>query len=326
KGAYQLPATPRLRLESQATGGQAVLTVSPDSARPVKAVRFYATADAHALTAFWRTIPVVPHGKEWRATVPTLDAKDPLFAYADVIYETPEAYRKIPTNPGVGRSETYALSTAVLALNGAELAAAGVRPDRAPRPDDRRRGQRLAGLVPPELGKPRPLGRDHSQSERPALARPSGRPSGLRDQPGDDTVVYVSVTRNAWGAFGAGTGEYVATVPLKANGDWVAVNLGSKISSRSTPRGRNPEGLVDAHGPQPERTRLVMKDGVKTSLPSGDWKNAATIRVRQLRWVGGQYQGDAPAAPELSDAERTKAFNDAIKASLEQEKKDRDGR
>jgi len=70
----------------------------------------------------------------------------------------------------------------------------------------------------------------------------------------------------------------------------------------------------------------VMKDGVKTSLPSGDWKNAATIRVRQLRWVGGQYQGDAPAAPELSDAERTKAFNDAIKASLEQEKKDRDGR
>lgn len=70
----------------------------------------------------------------------------------------------------------------------------------------------------------------------------------------------------------------------------------------------------------------VVKDGAKTALPSVAWKNAADIRVRQLSWVGGRYEGDAPSALELSDNERTKAFNEAIKASLEQEKKDRDGR
>jgi hypothetical protein len=69
----------------------------------------------------------------------------------------------------------------------------------------------------------------------------------------------------------------------------------------------------------------TVKDGAKAELPSIAWKNAAAIRIRQLRWVGGEYQGDAPVAPELTEADRTKAFNDSIKASLEQEAKDRAG-
>lgn len=328
KGAYQLPATPQLRWENRMAGGQgALFTVTPDPAHPVKAVRVYATADAHALTAFWRTIPVVPQGKEWRATVPTLDAKDPLFAYADVIYETPEAYRKVPTNPGVGRSETYALSTAVLALNGAELAAAGVRPTarRDRMIDDGANGWQDWFRL--NWGNPDHWVATTRKVKDPLWRGPQGARLAFEINPANDTVVYVSVTRNAWGAFGAGTGEYVATVPLKANGGWVAVNLGVEDfqpvvkTSLPDPKGAQPlkdwSTLTDL---SLSGHASVMKDG------SGDWKNAATIRVRQLRWVGGQYQGDAPAAPELSDAERTKAFNDAIKASLEQEKKDRDGR
>jgi hypothetical protein len=66
-----------------------------------------------------------------------------------------------------------------------------------------------------------------------------------------------------------------------------------------------------------------VKEGVKSELPSIAWKNASAIRIRHLRWVGGQYHGDAPFAPELTETERTKAFNDAIRASLEQEAKDR---
>ena len=107
----------------------------------------------------------------------------------------------------------------------------------------------------------------------------------------------------------------------------VAVNLGVEDFHPVDPKGATPlkdwstltELSLQGHV-------SVIKDGAKVALPSVDWKKAASIRIRQLRWVGGQYQGATPAAPELSDAERTKAFNDAIKASLEQERRDRDGR
>lgn len=327
KGALQLPATPQLRWQPASSDGHAVFTVTPDPSRPVKAVRVYATADAHALTAFWRTVPTTPTETGWQAIIPTLAAKDPLFVYADVAYETPEAYRKIPTNPGVGRSETYALSTAVLALNATQLAEGGVRPSA-------RRDRMIdAGATGWQdwfrlnWGNPTLWTATTRKIKDPLWRGPQGARLAFEINPANDTVLYVSVTRNAWGAFGAGSGEHVATVPLKANGGWVAVNLGVADFQPIDPKGAQPlkdwstltELSLQAHA-------TVVKDGVKTSLPSLAWKNAAAIRVRQLRWVGGDYQGDAPSAPELSDAERTKAFNDAINASLEQEKKDRDGR
>ena len=327
KGAYQLPATPRLRLDDQADEGRASFTVSPEAGRVVKAVRVYATADPHALTAFWRTIPARPAGQDWRATVPVLDSRDPLFVYADVLYETPEAYRKIPTNPGVGRSDTFALSTRILTLTGAELAAKGVRPSarRDRMIDDGAHG--WADWFRLNWGNPTLWTATTRKVKDPLWRGPHGARLAFEINPGNDTTLYVTVTRNAWGAFGSGTGEYVATVPLKANGGWVAVELGIGDFQPTDPKGASPlkdwstltELSLHGHA-------TVVKDGAKVDLPSLAWKNATKIQVRQLRWVGGQYQGDTPTAPELTEAERTQAFNDAIKASLEQERKDRDGR
>lgn len=327
KGAYQLPATPGLRLEAHAANGQAVFSVTPEPGRPVKAVRVYATADAHALTAFWRTVPTAPAGQAWQATVPVLANQDPLFVYADVSYETPASYRKIPTNPGVGQSEVFSLSSPVLALTGPQLAATGVRPSA--------RRDRMIDVGATgwqdwfrlNWGNPTLWTATTRKIKDPLWRGPQGARLAFEINPANDTVLYVSVTRNAWGAFGAGSGDYLATVPLKTNGGWVAVNLGVEDFQPLDPKGAQPlkdwstltELSFQAHA-------TVVKDGVKTSLPSLAWKNAAAIRVRQLRWVGGDYQGDAPSAPELSDAERTKAFDEAIKASLEQEKKDQDGR
>ncbi|MEY4854877.1 MAG: hypothetical protein RIR32_1553 [Verrucomicrobiota bacterium] len=327
KSAYQLPTTPQLRLESQAANGQAVFTVTTEAGRAVKAVRVYATADAHALTAFWRTVPTTAVGKSWQATVPVLDAKDPLFVYADVSYETPEAYRKVATNPGVGRSETFALSSRVLVLTGAQLAEAGVKPS-AQRDRSIDNGvQGWQDWFRLNWGNPDHWVATTRKVKDPLWRGPQGARLAFEINPANDTVLYVSMTRNAWGAFGAGTGEYVATVPLKANGGWVTVNLGVEdfqpIDSKRAQPLKDWSTLTDL---SLSGHATVVKDGAKTDLPRAPWKNPGTIRVRQLRWVGGQYQGDAPAAPEPTEAERTKAFNDAIKASLEQEKKDRDGR
>jgi hypothetical protein len=327
KGAYQLPATPLIRWEKAAAGEGATFVVTPAADRPVKTVRLYATADAHALTAFWRSIPTIQAGKDWQGTVPLLTAQDPLFVYADVSYETPEAYRQLPTNPGVGRSETFTLSSRVLALTSAELGEAGVRPTgrRDRMIDEGTRGWQDWFRL--NWGNPT-LWTATTRKVKDALWRgPAGARLAFEINPANDTLLYVTVTRNAWGAFGAGSGEYYATVPLKAGSDWVAVNLGVEDFHPVDPKGATPlkdwstltELSLQGHV-------SVVKDGAKVALPSVDWKKAASIRIRQLRWVGGQYQGGAPAAPELSDAERTKAFNDAIKASLEQERRDRDGR
>ncbi|MEY2599846.1 MAG: hypothetical protein RLZZ142_2105 [Verrucomicrobiota bacterium] len=327
KGAYHLPRTPQLRWERSVAGGEATFTVTPDAGRAVKAVRVYATADAHALTAFWRTVPATQAGKEWKATVPVLDARDPLFVYADVSYETPEAYRNIPTTPGVGRSDTFALSSRVLTLTGAELAAAGVR---ASAQRDRSIDAGLQGWQDwfrLNWGNPTLWTATTRKVKDPLWRGPLGARLAFEIHPENDTVLYVSVTRNAWGAFGGGSGEYYAAVPLKANGSWVEVRLGVEDFQPTDPRGATPladwstltELTLSGHA-------TVVKEGAKTPMPSTPWKNAAAIRVRQLRWVGGQYQGEAPSAKELSDAERTKAFNDAIKASLEQERKDREGK
>jgi hypothetical protein len=327
KGAYQLPTTPQLRLESQAANGQAVFTVTPEAGRMVKAVRVYATADAHALTAFWRTVPTTAVGKSWQATVPVLDAKDPLFVYADVSYETPAAYRKVATNPGVGRSETFALSSRVLVLTGAQLAKAGVRPS-AQRDRSIDNGvQGWQDWFRLNWGNPDHWVATTRKVKDPRWRGPQGARLAFEINPANDTVLYVSVTRNAWGAFGAGTGEYIATVPLKADGGWVTVNLGVEDFQPIDPKGAQPlkdwSTLTDL---SLSGHATVVKDGTKTDLPRVPWKNPGTIRFRLLRWVGGQYQGATPAAPEPTEAERTKAFNDAIKASLEQEKQDRDGR
>ena len=53
------------------------------------------------------------------------------------------------------------------------------------------------------------------------------------------------------------------------------------------------------------------------------WTRGTDPAIRNLRWEGGDYGATQRPPATLTEAERTKAFNDSIKASLEQEKKDK---
>ena len=57
--------------------------------------------------------------------------------------------------------------------------------------------------------------------------------------------------------------------------------------------------------------------------PTKGWTRGFNPAIRNLRWEGGSYGLTQRPPATLTEAERTKAFNDSIKASLEQEKKDR---
>jgi len=326
KGALTLPRTPGLAWEKGADGS-ALLTVTPDDSRPIQSVRLYASTDPHALTRFWRTIPLTPHGGRWRGTVPVRDAREPLFAFANVAYATPEPYRKIPTTPGVGRSDTFAVSSRVLTATGAKLADAGVRPSARWEAmiDDGASGWQDWYRL--NWGNPTLWSAFTRKVKDPLWRGPAGAKLAFEVNPANDTTLYVNLTRNAWGAFGPGSGDYYAAVPLKANGGWVGVSLSVEDFKPTDPKGAQPlkdwstltELALSGHV-------TVVQDGVKTALPSVAWKDAAAIRVRALRWEGAAVRDDTGtrAAPtqELSESERTKAFNDSIKKSLEQEAKD----
>jgi hypothetical protein len=58
------------------------------------------------------------------------------------------------------------------------------------------------------------------------------------------------------------------------------------------------------------------------TTPKG-WSRGFEPRIRNLRWEGGVYAAKKLAPAMLTEAERTKAFNDSIKTSLEQEKQDK---
>ena len=288
KGKFALPHSPGLTWERAADGNVAFI-ISPDQSRPVKEVRLYASTDAHTLTRFWRTIPVVAQDKAWRGSVAVRDPREPLFAFANIVYEAPEAYRKIPTNPGVGRSDTFLVSSRPLALTGEQLVAAGVRAGAKPEAmiDDGQRGWQDWYRL--NWGNPTLWSAFTRKIKDPLWRGPAGAKLSFEINPANDTIVYVTLTRNAWGAFGSGSGEYYAAVPLKANGGWVSVSLGVEDFKPTDPKRAQPlkdwstltELAISGHA-------SVVQDGVKTAMPSVAWKNAASIRLRAVKWSASE--------------------------------------
>jgi hypothetical protein len=123
----------------------------------------------------------------------------------------------------------------------------------------------------------------------PLWRGPAGAKLTFEINPANDTIVYVTLTRNAWGAFGSGTGEYYAAVPLKANGGWVSVSLGVEDFQPKDNKGAQPlkdwstltDLAISGHA-------TIVKDGVKTSLPSVAWKNARDVKVRGMKWSASE--------------------------------------
>ncbi|MCX7006922.1 MAG: acetylxylan esterase, partial [Kiritimatiellaeota bacterium] len=142
KGAFTMPQTPRLVLELKTADGVPTLTVTPDESRPVMDI--YYSLDPHELTRFWRDAPAVKSGNAWQAKCPIMSLEQPLFAYANVAYDTPAQYRNVAQAPGQENTDLFALSSRVLSAAPAQLQVAGVKatdkPDRMI--DDGTRGWR----------------------------------------------------------------------------------------------------------------------------------------------------------------------------------------
>ncbi len=314
-----VPEQPAISIEA---GRVTRVVVTPEALKPNVDVRVYVTQDTHALSRFWRRVPVRREGAAFAAIVPLTDLSRPLFAFANVSYATAEEYGHIATTPGVANSPTYQFSTREAWVTAEKLRASGAialdQPERLVSTDS-------AGLADWYL-----LNRGHAalwslhtrKIKDPKWRGPDGAKLAFRVAARTEDVLAVRLTLNEWGAFGPGPKtEYAAHVALKPVDGWADVEVSTAdfapLNGAKTPL-KDWSTLTEL-----TLTPVVPAELKDKGLSNGQaWSKGTEPRIQDLRWIGGTYLGVRTAPAELSEADRTKTFNDSIKQSLEREKQD----
>ena len=323
KGAFTMPRTPRLELTLKSTGHVPAIRVTPDDSQSVRRVDIYYSIDPHELSRFWRHAVAKKAGNRWMADCPVMSLEQPLFAYADVVYDTPVASRNLAWPPGQENTDTFAISSRMLSETAAQLKASGVKAtDGAERMiDDGSRGwedwYRLNWVhAPLWVVSTRKL-------KDPKWRGPDGARLVFEMRPETDNTQVIKVNTNAWGAFvpGQPSVDYACVKQIKGGDDWQTVSVGLADLLATDPGFRAP--LSDWHS----ITELsfspsgdVVANGRKIKIVGQPWQGPRAIR--NLRWEGGEYSKTTVADRILTPAEHQRAFDEAIKKSLEQEKQD----
>jgi cephalosporin-C deacetylase-like acetyl esterase len=319
--AFQMPQTPQIALALKTADRAPQITVTPDDSQPVKRVDIYYSLDPHALTRFWRDAKAVKVGQQWQAECAVMNLAQPLFAYANVTYDTPAQYRTGPQKAGQDSSDTFAISSRVLSAGPAQLQAAKVKatdqPDRLI--DDGTRGWRDWYLL--NWGHP-PLWTATTRKLKDAKWRgPDGATLHFEIRCETDNQLVLTFNCNAWGALipGQPAVDYTVVKKLNASKDWqtVSVKLSELVAtdSKVTAPLANWQTVTE-FSISPSGT--AVRAGQKVKADGKAWQGPRAIR--NLRWEGGQHSHPKTTDAALSPEEFQKSFNDAIKKSLEQEK------
>lgn len=285
KGTFAMPKTPRLVLDLRTPDGVPALTVTPDASLPVRRVDIYYAIDPHELTRFWRDAQAAPTGGAWRAACPVMSADEPLFAYANAIYDTPAAWRRIAHPLGEADSDTFAISSRVLLTSPAALRAAGVKatdkPDRLI--DDGARGWRDWYLL--NWGHP-PLWHAATRKLKdPKWRGPDGARLVFEIRCETDNALVLTFNCNAWGVFQPGKPavDYTAVRELKGSPGWQTVSVGLADLAATDPALTAPLAnwqTVTEFSLGPSGT--VVRDGKAVKVAGRPWQGPREIR--NLRW------------------------------------------
>jgi len=262
-------------------------------------------------------------GGQWKAACPVMSLEQPSFAFANVVYETPAPYRNVAQAPGRDNTDTFAISSRVPSAMPAQLQASGVKAtDKVERMiDDGSRGwhdwYRLNwGHSPLWAASTRKLRDAKWRGPDGATLR-----FGIKCQ--TDNTLVVQFNCNGWGAFAPGRPavDCNAAKDLKGPPDWqgVSVSLNELIATdpKVTASLANWQSVTE-FGICPSGE--TVRDGRKVKVNGRSWQGPREIR--NLRWEGGEYSRQQTADSALSPQGHQKAFNDAIRKSLEQEKAD----
>ena len=318
KGAdFKMPESPKVSFDLKSSNGVPQFIVTPDESQSVKRVDVFYSIDPHALTRFWRDAKASQVGEEWKADCPVMTLDQPIFAFANVMYETPAPYRSGPQTPGVSTSDTYVISSRVLWASPEELKSSGIKatdhPDRLI--DDGTWGWHDWYLL--NWGHP-PLWSANTRKLKDAKWRgPDGATLSFEVICETDNQLVLTFDCNAWGAFpGQPGGSYNVVKELKGSPEWQRVTVKCDELTATGPKLTAPIAnwqTVTELTICP--TGTVVRDGVKVAVPGKAWQGPREIR--NLRWEGGQYTGQGTADSALNPDAFNKNFDNAIKKSLE---------
>ena len=295
--AFKMPQTPQLTLELKTTDGVPRIIVTPDDSQAVQRVDVYYSVDPHALTRFWRDGKAVKSDRQWQAECPVMNTDQPLFAYADVVYETPANYRTSPQKVGQELSGTFAVSSRVLSAGPAQLRSSGVKatdkPDRLI--DDGARGWHDWYLL--NWGHP-PLWKATTRKLKdPQWRGPDGAILHFEVKCESDNQLVLTFNCNAWGAMIPGRPAVDYTVVRNLNGSqaWQTVSVKlSDLVATDPEVTASPENwrTVTEFSISPSGTTVI--EGRKVQASGKAWQGPREIR--NLRWEGGKYsrQTNAP--------------------------------
>ncbi len=285
KGAFTMPRTPRFELALKTPDGVPVLTVTPDEALPVRRVDVYYAIDPHELTRFWRSAATVQAGAAWKAACPVMSLDQPLFAYANVLYDTPAAYRNIAQPPGQDNSNMFAISSRVLSAAPVQLRAAGVQATDKPERliDDGARGWRDWYRL--NWGHPPLWCATTRKLKDPKWRGPDGAKLLFEIQSQTDNTLVLQFNCNAWGVFAPGKPavDYTAVKALKGSPEWQSVSVSLPELTATDPGIATPltnwqtvtEFSICPSGE-------TVKDGLKLKVNGKAWQGPREIR--NLRW------------------------------------------
>jgi hypothetical protein len=311
---FKMPQTPKIELELKPADGVPRITVTRDDSRPVKRVDIYYSLDPHALTRFWRDAKAVMLGKQWTATCPLMTLEQPLFAFANVVYEAPPHYGNV----------AFAISSRVVSVAPAKLQAAKVQATDKPERliDDGTRGWHDWYLL--NWGHPPLWTATTRKLKDPKWRGPDGATLRFEVVCQTDNQLVLTFTCNAWGAMipGKPAVDYTAVKELKGSADWQTVSVSLNELIATDPKLTAPLAdwqTVCEFSISP--TGEIVKAGQKVKVDGKAWQGPRNIR--NLRWEGGEYSPPKPTDAALAPEEFQRNFNDAIKKSLEQEKLDR---
>lgn len=319
--SFRMPATPKITLNLKTSDGVPSISVMPDKPEAVRRVDIYYSVDPHALTRFWRDAKAVQVDQQWKADCPVMTTNQPIFVFANVVYDTPKDYLTVAQAAGQRNSSTFAISSRMVSAGPASLQAAAVKAtDKAQRTiDDGSRGWHDWYLL--NWDHPPLWTATTRKLKDPKWRGPDGAALEFEVKCESDNQLVLTFNTNAWGAMlpGKPAVDYTVVKKLIGSKEWQKVSV--KLSDLSATDSNHLTPLsnwrtVTEFSISPSGTKMV--DGKKTKADGKAWQGPREIR--NLRWEGGMYQETSTSGAALNPEDFQKNFNNAIKKSIAEEK------
>ncbi len=262
------PSTPKLGVELKTADGVPLATVRPDAVDSVESVQVFYSINPNARTRFWRSAETTRDGEAWKARLPLLDTSLPLFVMANVEYK------------GSGKTSPILVSSWIETFEPAALKSAGVQAT-----------DKTSRIIQANfdnwndwfrLGWDNPAHRSAGTRKLtdPKWRGPDGAALAIDVLDPDGGSLNMTFEVNKWQPYAdVPQGSYSASAPLAKSTDWQTVTF--QLSDLKPKDAKTPATINSWQG--------ITDLGIAASVPGQQGHWADKRKLRNLRWVGGNY-------------------------------------